>query len=264
VIREAVEVASDDDPVAHALMLHNLARRLSENGQPAEGFEASSQAVNLLSEAFATGPGIPPLAMAALFETLVQRGLESGSEIAFHANVVTAAEKMLNDLGRETGADLARQVSATCGLFDSAMRLGDTATAERLANAVSQLATLRPDDEAIQLARAMLASQLLWAALGEGARDHARQWLAEVTAGARNAPDLDALTVELGKCAADLISAYWQAGDTGTAAQLARESRAALLSEPYLAARHRDLGGDQADFVHAITRLAEQEHEPGP
>jgi hypothetical protein len=263
VMREAVEAASGDDPVSHALMLHNLARRLSENGQPAEGFEASSQAVCLLSEAFATRPGIPPLAMAALFETLVQRGQESGSEIELHPNVVTAAEKMLNDAGRATGADLSRQVSATCGLFDSAMRQGDTATAQRLANAVCRLATLRPDDEAIQLARALLASQLLWAAIGEEARDRARQWLAEVAASTGNAPDLDALAVELGKCTADLIGAYRQAGDVETAAQLARESRAALLSEPYLAARRRDLGGDQADYVHAVTRLAEQ-HPSAP
>jgi len=35
--------------------------------------------------------------------------------------------------------------------------------------------------------------------------------------------------------------------------------RTSLLSESYLATRRRDLGGDQADFVYTITKLAEEE-----
>lgn len=256
VMREAVEVTGDDDPVARAFMLHNLARRLGANGQPAEGFAASSQAVAVVSDVFATSSDIPLLAMAGLFETLVQRGQESGMEIAFHPRMVAAAEKMLDDAGRETGADLARLVSAICGLFDSAMRQDDKATAELLANAASRLATLRPDDEATQLARGLLASQLLWAALESGTRERAREWLPEVAAAAGSAPHLERLTVELGKCVADLINAYWQAGDIGTTTRLAREWQTVLLSEAYLAVRRRDLGRDQAEYVDAIMELA--------
>lgn len=255
VMREAVEVAGDD-PVHRAMTLHNLARRLGANDQPAEAFAASSQAVTLLSDAFATRSAISPIVMAKLFLTLVQRGQESGTEIAFHATVVASAEKMLDDFGRETGADLSLPAEVTCGLFDSAMRQGDTATAERLANAVSRLATLRADDEAIQLGGGMLASQLLWAAIQNGALDRAREWLAKVTAAAENAPHQEVLTVELGKCAADLINAYQQKGDIATAARLARESQPTLLSKAYLAARQRDLGQDQADYINAIIELA--------
>lgn len=258
VAREAVETAGDEDPLFRATALHSLALRLSENGQPAEGFAASSQAVALLSDVFTTRSDIPPWVMAVLFEELAERRRESGTEIALHANVVPAAEKMLDTFGRETGADLARPVRAICGLFDSAMRQGDTATAERLANAVSRLATLRSDSDAIQLARGMLASRLLWVNLQRGARDRAGAWLAEVTAAAGNAPYLEALTAELGTCAADLISAYLDAGDVGTAKRLARESQVALLSETYLAIRRRDLGGGQADYVHTITKLASE------
>jgi hypothetical protein len=111
--------------------------------------------------------------------------------------------------------------------------------------------------------RAILASRLLWAALHNGMCNRAREWLADVVASARNAPYVDGLTAELGTCAADLVSAYSQAGDIRTAAQLAWEFRATLLSETYLAIRRRDLGGDQADYMHAITKHLEEHHERG-
>jgi hypothetical protein len=246
-----------DDPLVRAVALHNLARRLGENGQASEGFAASSQAVSLLSSVFITrSDKISPMAMAGFLQTLVLRGEESGTEITFDANVVAAIEKMLELLGCEIGADLFSPVNVTGGLFDSAMRQGDTAAAQRLVNAVCRLAKVRPDDDAIQVARGMLASRLLWEALQSGARDRAREWLAEVAASARNAPNREALTVELGKCAADLITAYWQAGDIGTAARLAKELQPTLLSDAYLAARERDLGKDQADYFNAIIELS--------
>lgn len=255
----------DENLLERAVALHNLARRLGENGQASEGFTVSSQAVSLLSSIFITGTDkVPPMAMASFLQTLVLRGEESGTEITFDANMVTAIEEMLERFGREIGTDLFPPTNATGGLFDSAMRQGDTATAQRLANAVCRLAKARPDDDTIQVARSMLASRLLWEALQSRARDRAREWLAEVAASCRNAPHRKALTVELGKCTADLIGTYQQAGDIGAAARLARESQPTLLSDAYLTAREQDLGVDQAaDFVNTIIELASYETRGG-
>jgi hypothetical protein len=45
----------------------------------------------------------------------------------------------------------------------------------------------------------------------------------------------------------------------GLLADLDQHAATSLLSESYLATRRRDLGGEQADFVYAITKLAEEE-----
>lgn len=49
-----------------------------------------------------------------------------------------------------------------CGLSDSTLRQGDVPTAARIGDAVSRLAARRPDDESIQLADGLMASQLVW------------------------------------------------------------------------------------------------------
>lgn len=129
------------------------------------------------------------------------------------------------------------------------------ATAHRIAAAVSRLAAARPDDRSIQFARGVFASQLLWQAVEHGGLGLARDLLGEVREASRSAPDLGELTVEHGKSAADLIAAYRQAGDDEAAAHVARESAGALLSPAYIAARRRDLGGNQAEFIQAIQDL---------
>jgi hypothetical protein len=262
-MREAVDVVGNEDPLDLALQLHNLSRRLSANGQSREGREMSSRAVGLISDAFLAGRDVAPLVMTAMFQTLVQRNLECGAEVDFTPPVVDAAVKMISDFGRETGADLTRLVRATCGLFDSAGRQGDVTTAQRIGDAVSRLAAQRPDDESIQAARGLFASQLLWRAIKRGELDRARGLLSEVIAASRDAPDLDVLTVEHGKSAADLINAYGRTGNLEAAAQLARQSIGALLSPAYLAARQRDLGGDQTEFIQAIRELAQQAGSAG-
>jgi hypothetical protein len=254
-----------DDRVERAVALHNLAGRLGENGQALEGFTASSQAVSLLSSAFVKGSDkIPPITVASFLSRLTRLGKESGREIAFDAKVVTAAEKMLELLSREIGTDLFPPVSVTGLMVYSAVRQGDMATAQRLVNAVCRIAKVRPADDAIQVTRGVLASRLLREALKTGGRDRAREWLAEVAASARNAPHREDLTVELGWCAADLINAYWQAGDIETAARLASESQPTLLSDAYLTAREQQLGTDQAaDFVNALIELTRHEGRRG-
>ena len=251
-MREAVDLVGDDGPLRLGLMLHNLSRRLSADGQSAAGRDASARAVGLISGACLAGQDVPPLVMTAVFETLVQRNLECDTEVDFTPALVAAAVRMIEDSGREAGADLGRLIHATCGLFDSARRQDDMATAHRIADAVIRLAAARPDDRSIQFARGVFASQLLWRAVEHGGLGMARDLLGEVREASRSAPDLDALTVEHGKSAADLIAAYRQAGDDEAAAQVARESAGALLSPVYIAARRRDLGGDQAEFIQAI------------
>jgi tetratricopeptide (TPR) repeat protein len=262
-MREAVEVIGDEDPVHLALGLHNLGRRLGANGQPKEGLEMSARAVGLISGAYLDDRKVTPLVMMGLLTSLVQRSLESDAEIKFTATVVDGIVKMINDFGVETGADLSRIADPLCGLFDSALRQGDMPTAARIGDAVGHLAAQRPDDESIQLAGGLMASQLLWQAVRSGELDRARALLNEVIAASRNVPEQDVLTVEHGKCASDLINAYEQAGDFGEATRLARKSLAVLLSPVYLAARRRDLGGDQAQFISAVQELAQEADPPG-
>jgi tetratricopeptide (TPR) repeat protein len=261
-MREAVEVVGDEDPVHLALVLHNFGRRLGANGQPREGLEMSARAVGLISGAYLDGREVTPLVMMGLFTSLVQRSLESDAEIEFTPNVVDAAVKMIDDFGVETGADLSRIANPLCGLFDSALRQGDVPAAGRIGDAVGHMAAQRPDDESIQLAGGLMASQLLWQAVRSGELDRARALLNEVIAASRNAPDQDVLTVEHGKCASDLINAYQQAGDFGEAAWLTRQSLGVLLSPVYLAARRRDLGHDQAEFISAVQELAQEADGP--
>jgi tetratricopeptide (TPR) repeat protein len=257
-MREAVDVVADGDPLELGLALHNLSRRLSANGQPEEGRDASARAVGLISEAAEAGRDLSPLVMTGMFETLVQRNLECGTEVVFTPPVVDSAVRTIDDFGREAGADLTRLAHATCGLFDSARRQGDLVTAPRIADAVSRLAVRRPDDQSIQVARGLCTSQLLWLAVESGQLSRARDLLREISEAERNAPDMDVLTVEHGICAADLIAAYGQADDDEAAAQVARESAAALLSPTYLAARRRDLGDDQSEFIKAIRQLTQR------
>jgi tetratricopeptide (TPR) repeat protein len=262
-MREAVAVAGNEESLSLAVELHNLSRRLSANSQSREGREVSLRAVRLISEIVLGGGDVPPLILTAMFETLVQRNLECGTEIDFTPPMADAAAKMISDFGRETGADLRRLTHATCGLFDSAMRQGDMTTAQRIGDATSRLAVQRPDDESVQIARGLFASQLLWQAIKRGELDRARSLLSEVIAASRDAPDHDVLTVEHGKCAADLIHAYGQTGNIKAAAQLARDSIGALLSPAYLAARQRDLDADQNKFVEVIRDLARQPESAG-
>jgi tetratricopeptide (TPR) repeat protein len=151
-MREAVDLASDEDPLRLGLLLLNLSRRLRANGQPREGLEMSSRAVGLISDVYLTGrDDLTPHVMTDMFETLVQQNLECATEIDFTPPVVAAVAKMINDSGHEKGADLRRIAHATLVLFNSASRQGDVTTAQQIANAVSRLATQRPDDESIQL-----------------------------------------------------------------------------------------------------------------
>jgi tetratricopeptide (TPR) repeat protein len=262
-VREAVEVVGDEDPPHLALVLHNLGRRLGANGQPREGLEMSARAVGLISGVYLDDPEVTPLVMMGMFTSLVQRSLECDTDIEFTPTVVDAAVKMIDDFGAEKGADLSRIARPLCGLFDSALRQGDVLTAVRIGDGVSRLAALRPDDESIQLASGMMASQLLWQAIRSGELNRARVLLNEVIAASRNAPRQDALTVEHGKCAADLINAYGQAGDFEEATRLTRQSRNVLLSPVYLAARRRDLGDDQAEFIRSVHELLREADPAG-
>jgi tetratricopeptide (TPR) repeat protein len=263
VMREAVEVVGDENPLHMALLLHNLSRRLGANGQSREGLEMSTRAVGLISGAYLDGREVTPLVMMGLFTSLVQRSLECDTDIEFTPTVVNAAVKMIDDFGVDTGADLSRIARPLCGLFDSTLRQGDVPTAARISDAVSRLAARRPDDESIQIANGLMASQLVWQAIRSGEAGRARALLNEVIAASRNAPDQNALTVEHGKCASDLINAYQLAGDFKEAARLARQSLDVLLSPVYLAVRRRDLGGDQAEFISAVQELAQEAGPPG-
>jgi tetratricopeptide (TPR) repeat protein len=263
VMREAVEVVGDENPLHMALLLHNLGRRLGADGQHREGLEMSTRAVGLISGAYLDGREVTPLVMMGLFTSLVQRSLECDTDIEFTPTIVDAAVKMIDDFGVETGADLSRIAHPLCGLFDSTLRQGDVPTAARIGDAVSRLATRRPDDESIQLADGLMASQLVWQAIRSGELDRARALLNEVIAASRSAPDQNVLTVEQGKCASDLINAYERAGDFEEAARLARQSLDVLLSPVYLAARQRDLGDDQAEFISAVQELAREADSPG-
>jgi tetratricopeptide (TPR) repeat protein len=254
-MREAVNLVEGGDPVDLAVSLHNLARRLSANGQPAAGRDASARAVGLFSEAYLAARDLSPLVMMGMFETLVQRNLECDTEVVFTPPAVDAAVKMIEDLGREAGADLTRLTHAACGLFDSARRQDDLVTAQRMADAVGRLAVRRPDDQSVQIGRGLVGSQLLWIAVARGELGRAADLLREVGEASRNAPHLDALTVEYGKSAADLIAAYAQADDEEAVTRVAREAAEALLSPAYIAARRRDLGGDQSAFIAAIQEL---------
>jgi tetratricopeptide (TPR) repeat protein len=263
VMREAVEVVGDENPLHMALLLHNLGRRLGADGQPREGLEMSARAVGLISGAYLDGREVTPLVMLGLFTSLVQRSLECDTDIEFTPTVVDAAVKMIDDFGVETGADLSRIARPLCGLFDSTLRQGDVLTAARIGDAVSRLAARRPDDESIQLANGLMASQLVWQAIRSGELDRARALLNEVIAASQNAPYQNVLTVEHGKCASDLINAYQRAGGFEEAARLARQSRDVLLSPVYLAVRQRDLGTDQAGFISAVQELAQEADPPG-
>jgi TPR repeat protein len=257
-MQEAVDLAAEQGRVASASALQNLSRRLSASGRPCEGLEAASRAVALMSDEFLTEATVRANQMETYFVTLVERTRECNSDVELSPKVIDAATKMLEDFGDEIGADLYRLGYVATGLFDSAMKKEDLTTAQQICYAVVRLASRRPDDRNIQTARGLLCSLLLWRAVTDGDIQRARNLLNEIAIASREAPDQELLIVEYGKSAADLIGAYQRAGNHVAAAKLARESIDALLSPPYLAARKRDLGGEQIEFIASILELARQ------
>jgi tetratricopeptide (TPR) repeat protein len=253
-MEEAAALASAEE---EAFVQHNLGRRLAAAGRSRQALEASSRAVELLARQFlGDGEKVPAAIMASLIISLGKRAEECDeADLQVTPLLVGTVQAMLDHVGTQPAEEVDRPVFAAYAVVAAADRQNESQAARELYEAIVRLAGRRPGEESVETARVVLGSSLAWREIRRGDLAAARALHAEVAAAAREMP-VGRLVAEQGKSAADLISAYLEAGDVSAARELATADREALLSAPYLEMRRADVGDDRAAFTAAVEELA--------
>lgn len=282
-------IDATDDPARQAVSLVSLANTQLRAGDPAGAVATASRAV-----ALATDPLGVATAEYALGRALTAAG-RSGEAVAAHGRaveLVLAADPLAHpdfavlvlsghlratppadgraELGEEVRLVVALLLTVVPELTDEyagllaelgfalvsqAAREGGVGRLRADYGALLEFTHARDTREA-RVARAVVAWNVAMCFVDHADWAAAHRALDDVGALVAAYPDEDLFRVEHGKCASELLAAYWNAGRHEDARAIVRAAGPSLRSPQYLEARRRDIGDPPESFLAVLDSVA--------